>query len=482
MLQDRDRQVQEADEKLAYYEDMATTFRAKVQVLEDEATYHKNKWTQLESMRRQDMIGRASQAVQVLELEKKVVDSHELAKQLQQQLLASHVEKMQLDATLTRQAQRIQLLEDKTNDQDKAVQAALCQHQESLVAEKTRTQQVEAEVVQLQRLRQVDQEQIQHLTKDMEKVQADKATAEAQLRSAHSALHDKDQSISALVEKVSALGQHLKDVQESHARMVDASVHQANSTADSMHQIQNLQVQIVQLSRARNQCIEWKARHSDRWDADRTTWLAQVTWLQLKVHCQTSQIARLRLQQTQKKATLTRVVAQVGDMKLAMASLQQFALAYATCQPWAPTIAAITMATDKVVEQRNRAQLERNTAVDRVSHLSAVLEASEASHCSMGTKLAHRQALSSTLARQLVHASTQQLALICFYNWKDVHLRRLVGRWSNAALLVASPDNPHQERAMPHSAWHLMQSEPHVDFDKIHIPFKPLRRPGVQQA
>ncbi|RQM25026.1 hypothetical protein B5M09_007983 [Aphanomyces astaci] len=275
MLQDRDRQVQEADEKLAYYEDMATTFRAKVQVLEDEATYHKNKWTQLESMRRQDMIGRASQAVQVLELEKKVVDSHELAKQLQQQLLASHVEKMQLDATLTRQAQRIQLLEDKTNDQDKAVQA------------------------------------IQHLTKDMEKVQADKATAEAQLRSAHSALHDKDQSISALVEKVSALGQHLKDVQESHARM-------------------------------------WKARHSDRWDADRTTWLAQVTWLQWKVHCQTSQIARLRLQQTQKKATLTRVVAQVGDMKLAMASLQQFALAYATCQPWAPTIAAITMATDKV--------------------------------------------------------------------------------------------------------------------------------------
>ncbi|KAF0771470.1 hypothetical protein AaE_002444 [Aphanomyces astaci] len=357
MLQDRDRQVQEADEKLAYYEDMATTFRAKVQVLEDEATYHKNKWTQvyifltLESMRRQDMIGRASQAVQVLELEKKVVDSHELAKQLQQQLLASHVEKVQLDATLTRQAQRIQLLEDKTNDQDKAVQAALCQHQESLVAEKTRTQQVEAEVVQLQRLRQVDQEQIQHLTKDMEKVQADKATAEAQLRSAHSALHDKDQSISALVEKVSALGQHLKDVQESHARMVDASVDQANSTADSMHQIQvatNLQVQIVQLSRARNQCIEWKARHSDRWDADRTTWLAEVTWLQWKVHCQTSQIARLRLQQTQKKATLARVVAQVGDMKLAMASLQQFALAYATCQPWAPTIAAITMATDKV--------------------------------------------------------------------------------------------------------------------------------------
>ncbi|RHY32119.1 hypothetical protein DYB32_002852 [Aphanomyces invadans] len=121
-LQERDRDVGEATERLAYYQDVEATCRANTLALEEEAAYHKKKWKELDSMRRQDMTGRANLTQQVQALEKQLVASQDVVLQLRQQLNSSQLEQTQLQALATHQRQQIALLEEKANDHDRAIQ------------------------------------------------------------------------------------------------------------------------------------------------------------------------------------------------------------------------------------------------------------------------------------------------------------------------------------------------------------------------
>ncbi|ETW00827.1 hypothetical protein, variant [Aphanomyces invadans] len=475
-LQERDRDVGEATERLAYYQDVEATCRANTLALEEEAAYHKKKWKELDSMRRQDMTGRANLTQQVQALEKQLVASQDVVLQLRQQLNSSQLEQTQLQALATHQRQQIALLEEKANDHDTAIQTALRHHEEALDAQKALTHASETEAMRWQRQWQDEVGKTRDLDNEIAQLKAGHAAFEARLVSAQSVVSEKDRVIQTLVEKTNALGQLLLDVQASQSRMADAN-------ADHVKAVERhaQHVQVAQLSRARNQCIEWKARHCDLWHVDRLWSLQRMTWLQWQLHIQSSRRRRLEASQMQWRAKLGHVVAQVREMKLAMAPMQAV-VAAATSQPWMPTIAAITMAMEKAMEERNRAQEERSTAVTRVTELCGALEAAETSNVTTMAQLAQSQELEDILSHQLLHTSTQRLAMICYYTWKEVHLRRVVGTWSNTALLATREKQKDRAMSTPETSWHLMHTESHVDFDAVRMPFKLLRRNKVQQA
>ncbi|KAH9149740.1 hypothetical protein LEN26_004182 [Aphanomyces euteiches] len=469
-LQERDRDLQVARERLAFYESTETTFTSKLKEAEGEVEYYRAKWTEARSA------ASKIESKHVQDLETQVETAHATNKLLEEQLSAAQTALAQSQILARQQDELIQTLELKTKEQDKAIHEALLRQSQDMESLQGTNAALQAEIHQLKTQLSDQLNAKQSLEAEMERLEALNKTAASSNASTMQAMLAKDQAIETLTGECKALLQSLNEVQAHERSQKEAAASHVELVAVYEKQIQGLKVEIAQLSRSRNQLVEWKARKEEHWHAIHCDLLLDKTWLSWRVETLAAKRQVLQSRTMQLEAILPVLLQQVQSFKPTLSALRLHV--QSSEQLWPPTIAAITLKCAAVVQERQRVQEERDRLHCEAADVAASFEQLEQAHVKASAQVVRYQKRSDALGKQLFHARQRMMSLICFYTWKSVHLRRVVGRWNNAVLLTPSLSNQEREEMLASlSPWHLMQSDGRVDFEAITAPL--LRHTGT---